>query len=249
MKKCLFLILCACLIALNVNADPKKYWGRSFWQNATVQDVQELILTCQMFGQKEEIQKCYDDNLFNLVRDSKNSEIVETIVQAGANVNAQGVFKQTPLKVAIQNNFHDEIAAKLIELGAEVEQDDFEIACRFTKNPKIILLLLKHGAEVNKVNNDGYTPLIIAAQQNSNPEIITTIVEQGANLMAKSTILGQTALHWAISMNKNPQIAGALLDAGADINVIDDFGKKPIDYAKENKDFFNSDVYKRLIQY
>lgn len=246
MKKALLTILCVCSIVFSVKAEPTKYWDKSFWKNATVKDVQELIVICNTQKQKEQLQKCYDDNLFNLSRDTENSEVIEYIIHAGANVNAQRgiLIKQTPLNAAIQNNPSYKVIAKLIKLGATVRKDDFETACRFTKNPKIISLLVKKGADVNKPNKNGYTPLMVAAQQNSNPDIITELVKQKARLEDKDD-MGQTALFWAVSMNKNSAVIEALLNAGANVNAVDEFGKRAFDYAKKNKNL-SEKVLKRL---
>ena len=52
---------------------------------------------------------------------------------------------------------------------------------------------------------------------------------------------GWTPLHWA-ARNSTPAIITALLAAGADARAKDQAGKRPIDYAKDNKALVGSDA-------
>ena len=94
----------------------------------------------------------------------QDPEVVNTLMKAGANVNATNSNGETPLMyAAFQNN-----------------------------NPDVLLALIKAGANLNDCDTryDGYgslgrdhgwTPLMYAASNNKNPEIILTLLRAGAN--------------------------------------------------------------------
>ena len=62
---------------------------------------------------------------------------------------------------------------------------------------------------------DGLTPLHVAAWNNTNSAVVTTLLEAGAALEAR-TRAGLTPLHVAARRNANPSVVITLLDAGAD---------------------------------
>jgi ankyrin repeat protein len=85
--------------------------------------------------------------------------------------------------------------------------------------PELVQATIDRGAKVNAVRSEG-TPLILAAAYNKNPEVITVLLNAGADLGARDLLHGGTALHWAASYNANPEIVAALLNAGADVNAL-----------------------------
>ncbi|GHS95463.1 hypothetical protein FACS1894139_16950 [Planctomycetales bacterium] len=60
--------------------------------------------------------------------------------------------------------------------------------------------------------------LFLAARYNENPEIITALINAGANENVKDKN-GNTPLHSAAKYNKNPEIITALIKAGAGVNA------------------------------
>ena len=81
---------------------------------------------------------------------------------------------------------------------------------------------LKNGADVNAANDNDLTVLMYAAAFNSNPKVIETLIDKGANVNAKSK-KGNTALFQA-SLNPNPKVIETLIDAGADVKAKNDDG-------------------------
>lgn len=67
------------------------------------------------------------------------------------------------------------------------------------------------------------TPLIWASRHNTDPEVVTTLLANGADVNATDKD-GYTALMWSCWENSNPHIIAILLGAGADINAQDDDG-------------------------
>ena len=98
-----------------------------------------------------------------------------------------------------------------------------------------VMALLGAGAYPNKEDWFGWTPLHhaaglqLAADVNEIPDIITALVEAGANPNARMDRSGQgTPLHVATLMSEIPEITRALLDAGSDPNAREDDGRTPL---------------------
>ena len=69
---------------------------------------------------------------------------------------------------------------------------------------------------------DGRPPLY-AAVNNSNPDIIKTLLDAGADVDARDKS-GWTSLMYAVAYSRKSDIIKALIDAGADVNARDDVG-------------------------
>jgi len=80
-----------------------------------------------------------------------NPEVIEALINSGADVNARDISGSTPLMLTIR------------------------------RNPEAIRTLVNAGADVNAQNNSGKTSLMFAAQLSSDPEVITTLLEFGAD--------------------------------------------------------------------
>ncbi|KAG0650988.1 Ankyrin-1 [Hyphodiscus hymeniophilus] len=93
-------------------------------------------------------------------------------------------------------------------------------------------ILLSLGAEVNAVDEDGNTPLILALQAKPNAitqDCISLLIDHGADVRAKNFI-GSEAVHYATTYGYL-DASKILLRAGADINALLPDGKAPIHFA------------------
>ena len=68
--------------------------------------------------------------------------------------------------------------------------------------PQDVLAAIKAGASLNERDNLGMTPLMWAAMNNTNPEVITALLKAGAKKKKKS-LEGKTAFDYA---KDNPNI-------------------------------------------
>ena len=96
-------------------------------------------------------------------------------------------------------------------------------ASGWSRDPAVIRLLARAGAEVNALNDYRESPLHVAARMSSDPAVIVALVEAGAELetwtISHHGEDGLTPLHEAVSGNGNPAVAAALIAAGADIRA------------------------------
>ena len=90
-------------------------------------------------------------------------------------------------------------------------------------------LLRNAGANLEAIDNVGYTPLHCAAIS-IRPDLLSLLCQAGVNVDA-ATPGGSTALHLAVRMRANNNCIEVLLAAGADINVRSNSGLTPFDYA------------------
>jgi len=115
----------------------------------------------------------------------------KTLLDKGANVNAVGNFrKASPLYMAA---YHD--------------------------SKEMTELLLNNGADVHQTDYSGETPLHTAAYHGrGKTDVVVLLVKNGADVNAKESLYGKTALHWAVSQEQT-NIARFLIESGADVNA------------------------------
>ena len=95
--------------------------------------------------------------LMSAVRsDEVNLEIIDILLEAGANINATDEFDETALKKAVYNPYNE-------------------------TNMKLIKILAEAGADVDTVNDEGWTPLMEAAYH-GNPDVVKLLVRLGADV-------------------------------------------------------------------
>ena len=133
-------------------------------------------------------------------------EAVQTLINAGANVKAEGENGQTALLAAATSR----------------------------KSPQIVQALLKAGARVNEAAKGGVTPLMGAASNNKFPEIAKSLIDAGAKVNA-TTDTGLTPLMLAAKSNSHEDIMALLIAAGAKVNAKDDDGRTALMFAARNR--------------
>ena len=106
-------------------------------------------------------------------------------------------------------------------------------AARNSQNPEVLRILIEAGAQVNRQNERGETPLLLAAGSSnfglgSAPKL-ELLLEFGADVSAKNQV-GMTALMMAARENGVAEIE-ALLGAGAEVSATDQFGRTSLMHA------------------
>ncbi|KAJ6650079.1 putative ankyrin repeat protein [Pseudolycoriella hygida] len=133
--------------------------------------------------------------------------IVEQLVNAGANLSITNEMGRSPLSEAI-NDGYDRIAELYIKNGADVNQtDDYGYTPLFLAAQKrldnVVEMLIKKGANVNARTEDASTPLHWAAQSGS-ATTVNLLLKNGADKDAKTSD-GKTPLDFA-EMKGNREI-------------------------------------------
>jgi ankyrin repeat protein len=148
-------------------------------------------------------------------------DLLDVLVQHGAQINARGQNGLTALYVAVMRN-NERSVKYLIAKGARLDQLAYMDArghlytalmvAAFNGNVRLTELLLNNGANLEKRNNFGNTALMEAALA-PQPEQLKFMIEHGANVNARSP-KGHTALTYAVESGRTENIK-VLLAAGA----------------------------------
>lgn len=111
----------------------------------------------------------------------KDPEIVNALLQKGANKDAQNNYGETPLMRA----YHEETVTALLEKGATINTQDAKgntalIHAIQLHNTVKVRILLESGADVTIRNQGGATALAIAQAYRNQGEVIRLLKEAGA---------------------------------------------------------------------
>jgi ankyrin repeat protein len=129
-------------------------------------------------------------------------EIMDVLIQAGADAKATDKRGRTPLMAAVQSH-NTEAVVYLIEKGADVNARDslqgtaLLRAAGLFGDVNSVQALISAGAEVNVQDKSGMTPLMWAARWGDSQRV-EALLAAGAKAQARDN-QGRTALDWAVS--------------------------------------------------
>lgn len=213
---------------------------------------QALLLACkyQPSEVKELLDSGADINFFNYKRETplmkaaeRNSEILQLLIDSGANLDQRSIKGFTALRYAI-NGGDLKAVEILLKSGVQVDLSDnagntplFEACDTF---PESVKLLISAGANVNAANIGGQTPIMIASADN--PEIIEILIKNGAHINSADNE-GWTPLMYA-SKYQSRSIPILLKQNNININLRDNQGHTALQIAAASG---NSDAVVFLI--
>jgi cellulase/cellobiase CelA1 len=127
-------------------------------------------------------------------------EAMKWLKEQGAEVNVKNPQGETAMHAAAAGG-HVEAMKWLKEQGEDINVKDY---CERTPmhcaaeggHAAAIRWLKEQGADVNAFNNNGVTPLSIAACVNANPEVLRVLIDNGADVAIEDKI-GNRALNYA----------------------------------------------------
>ena len=115
-------------------------------------------------------------------------DLVEMLLAAGADVNAQSDGGTTALILAVSPKQEEsaKIISRLLEGGAKVNLvsgggNSALMEAAYQANTAVIEVLLRSGADINMTNNHGETALMTTLVGGDEPELITRLLQAGAD--------------------------------------------------------------------
>ncbi|WP_257282219.1 ankyrin repeat domain-containing protein [Endozoicomonas sp. ISHI1] len=151
-----------------------------------------------------------------------HKDIVERLINAGANLNARNKNGATALFMAAQENNTDCVKILIeakADLNARTEDGTTALFIAAAKgNTGCVKALINAGADVDAARtSDGITPLFIAAQEN-NTDSLKALIEAKANINAVRPSDDATPLSIAAQEN-NIDCVNVLIEAKANLNA------------------------------
>lgn len=183
---------------------------------------------------------------------ARRDALVDLLLEHGVAVDQQLPGQATALMVAAALGY-PEIVERLLAAGADIHAADargrsaLHAAAQFgfehndsLRARRLFDTLLKHGADVNRTDADGTTPLLLLLGAQFKPgtacdathlaALLPVLLDAGARL-EHADQRGVTALH-ACAMHALLPAARVLLARGADRQATDAFGRTPADVAR-----------------
>ena len=168
------------------------------------------------------------DELIRAV-ESGNRPLLSRLIAEGADVNHVNKRGYSALMMAAEKG-NAEIVTVLIGRGARVDQltvVDSDCHCHTAlfeatreKQTEVVRILLKNRADANQsAPGKSYTALHMAAS-NGALEIVSVLIEFGANVNLLSSFPGEYSALYAAARHANAQIVSKLIRAGADVNLL-----------------------------
>ena len=150
-----------------------------------------------------------------------SKEVLQTIIDHGADVNATNSIKLTELMMACEEKHVDAIHL-LLNAGADTNiTDNYGQTCLMHAtindcSKEVLQAIIDHGADVN-ANKDNFTALICACE-NGYVDAIHVLLKAGAdNNIADEN--GNTCLRHAVCGHCCKEVFQAIINHGADVNA------------------------------
>jgi len=179
-----------------------------------------------------------------------NPELVQRLIEQGADVNCLGPGSWTPLMQAVRDNYHAFLQNGPCNGSTHVPMQPNRV--------KVMKLLVEAGADIDHQATGGGISALLEACGTSCwfVEAIKLFVSSGANVNIKSDLMRTPLLHASHGSPTNPEYDGyspanleiveLLVSKGADVNAIECVNcETPLDKAIETKEYAVAEYLKK----
>lgn len=166
--------------------------------------------------------------------------VAAAIIVRGADVNSVWRLNDgrmcSLLQIALLQRNTSSLILLLLRAGADVHyrepKEDLTplmYAARYAKDVKVLDVLIRSGALPNATNRYGYTPLLVAAEYNTNPAIIEALVTLGCAIRPYSVRLHGKVLQMATPLriaviHNTIDVVEKLINLSDSIDFVDEAG-------------------------
>ena len=174
------------------------------WDLVTATDYEVIPVVDKLLDEGADVNRTLGRTALHAAAANGNLEIVETLIEHGADANLQDIHGRVPMFVALAEH-HPEVARRLAEeTDPDVRTvDGSTLLIEAARAEDVILVqwALDHGTDPNAVRpgKNNATALILAAR-NGNLEIVKLLLAQGAD-PAVTNDKGKTAIDLAKGKN------------------------------------------------
>lgn len=172
-------------------------------------------------------------------------DIVEILIKKGAkiNPNSHGHQEKTTKTEYDETGYYSKEVPLYIDRNKH--HTPLFLASKFGRH-SVVELLIFHGADINTVDNEGNTPLILAAGWSNHIGIVNLLINAKVDVN-KQNNEGDTALIMA-ALFGNLNILKLLIESNADISVKSNVGRDVFDRANISHNNEIMDLLKRIVE-
>jgi hypothetical protein len=183
------------------------------WDLVAATDYEAIPVIEKLLDEGADVDMTQQRTALHAAAEQGNLEIVDLLIDRGANVNLMDIHGRVPMYVAIANH-HPEVAMRLAEAGTDLgavttDGSTVLMAAVRAEDLELARWVLDHGVDVNAARPEKRhaTALMMAAGR-GNPEMVALLLTRGADPNATNHE-GETAL----DMSKGKEVRELLRDS------------------------------------
>ena len=224
------------LLAAGADIHVKDSDGRTALHWACEKGLEKVVLALISLGSQVDEPDVFGLTPIMLAADSSKKAISMHLVRAGA--SCEGI-SEDHMKLLFHyacHEAHSDLTAvqTLLKRGCNVgilsneQQEELLLHACHEGALLVVEHLIAHGCNMNCMSFDGYTPLMLAAQE-GHEEVMKKLILAGANLGMQGRD-GNTALHYAAD-HKHFACGILLVEVGASVTTKNNLSQTPLDLA------------------
>ena len=224
------------LLAAGADIHVKDSDGRTAFHWACEKGLKKVVLALISLGSQVDEPDVFGLTPIMLAADSSKKAISMHLVRAGA--SCEGI-SEDHMKLLFHyacHEAHSDLTAvqTLLKRGCNVgilsneQQEELLLHACHEGALLVVEHLIAHGCNMNCMSFDGYTPLMLAAQE-GHEEVMKKLILAGANLGMQGRD-GNTALHYAAD-HKHFACGILLVEEGASVTTKNNLSQTPLDLA------------------